>query len=333
MGIKKLNKILEEKNLIKEYCNISEYRYLNWNKKTFVLGIDFLLYLHKYHYSCDNLLMGFWNQIISLLTKGILPVYIIDGVSIPEKQELLNKKKENDIKIDEEINRLSKLNGNFSQVEKLKKKKNYIDKKKISKVIELFNIFNIPYLRANTESEFLAIRLLKDNTIDSFLTEDTDMLPLGCKSFIKLKKGTVYEYNLYYILQNLNITHDALIELCIILGCDYLRHNIKIDIYELLLLFQKYENLDGIFENNVSDLLNIDNPNINAIIDNYYVIKNIFTNAYLKEYTHSISSYNSILDKEKIINFASFNNILNNENSIRKTISYINFQIVNNIFN
>ena len=88
MGIKKLNKFLSQKGLIKSYYNINNYvnKYKSMNKKL-IIGVDFWLYANKFSHSFDGIIfIGFWNQIIKLLSHGIIPIYIIDGNAPLEKK-------------------------------------------------------------------------------------------------------------------------------------------------------------------------------------------------------------------------------------------------------
>ena len=105
MGIKRLNNFLESRNALKYYKNIGDYirsfkqdgyKCFNTRNDTFIIGVDFMLYAHKYKYSCDNIYSAFINQILNFLANKIIPIYIIDGVSPIEKNETqklrLNKK-------------------------------------------------------------------------------------------------------------------------------------------------------------------------------------------------------------------------------------------------
>ena len=67
MGIKRLNKFLSEHDLIKIHDNIndyirsnksSEFRHFNTRNKCYKIGIDLLLYAHKFKYSND-IIYGF----------------------------------------------------------------------------------------------------------------------------------------------------------------------------------------------------------------------------------------------------------------------------------
>ena len=49
----------------------------------------------------------------------------------------------------------------------------------------LFEILNIPYIRAVNEADTLISKLYKTKHIDACLSEDMDLLVFGCKKLIK----------------------------------------------------------------------------------------------------------------------------------------------------
>jgi len=134
MGVKKLFTFLNEKRIYKKYEKINNLLYeLKLNKNSVFIGIDTNLYFYKYNYTYDNIIIGFFNQIIKFLSNGIYPLYIIDGGTLKEKEKTNimrnNKKKNNYQKIEELLveiensddkNKIDYLN---KIIEKLKKKK------------------------------------------------------------------------------------------------------------------------------------------------------------------------------------------------------------------
>ena len=87
MGVKKLFTFLNEKRIYKKYDKINNLLYeLKLNKNSVFIGIDTNLYFYKYNYTYDNILIGFFNQIIKFLSNGIYPLYIIDGGTLKEKE-------------------------------------------------------------------------------------------------------------------------------------------------------------------------------------------------------------------------------------------------------
>merc|ERR1712022_110888 len=77
-------------------------------------GIDFMLYAFKFKISLDNILIGFINQILQLLSNDIIPVYIIDGYADDTKREVINKRNSRRDKITNGIDDIKLQLNNFT---------------------------------------------------------------------------------------------------------------------------------------------------------------------------------------------------------------------------
>lgn len=259
MGVRKLNKFLTNKNLIISYRNL--YDYINKLKKSgsnnahngkIVIAIDFWLYAHKFLHSCrsDNILLGFWNQIMKFLSCGIIPLYVMDGSVPVEKQDKINEriKKRNSYKKKiENINNLienyisddNDLEEMYKKKEKLQKHTKRIKTCELNNIHDLFNTFGIPYIRAEFEADAMCAKLYKEKIISACLSDDMDMLALGCGSTLKFLEGKIIEFDLDMIKSKLKLNQDKFIELCIMFGCDYMPHHFKYDcddIYNMILV-------------------------------------------------------------------------------------------------
>lgn len=318
MGIKRLNKYLLDINAIKIY-NIDDYFTKYQNS---VIAIDVMLYANKYRFSCDNIYSAFINQIIHFLQNKIIPIYVIDGKAPLEKQEAIKQRSNRKNKINEKIELLqTQINDDnkeliLQKIEKLNKSNFNLDSSFINTLIQLFNIFNVPFIRATGEADILISDLYKKKIITSCLSEDTDLLTFGCKKIIKIYKKKIYEYDLDFILHKMNINYNQFIEICILFGCDYLKSNLKLNVFEIV---ESYKN------NTVFTHLS---P---KYIEKFYNTKNIFTQNNSQDYLIHINiNYININD---LINFIQNNCIDDNFNKFKFQISYINSLIKNNKFN
>jgi len=318
MGIKRLNKYLLDINAINIY-DINDYFTKYENS---IIGIDVMLYAYKYKFSCDNIYSAFINQIIHFLQNKIIPIYIIDGKAPLEKQEAIKQRANRKSKINDKIELLkSQINDNnkesiLKKIEKLNKSNFNLDYTIINNLIELFNIFNVPCIRATGEADILISDLYKKNIIISCLSEDTDLLTFGCRKVIKIYKKKIYEYNLDFILNKMNINYNQFVDICILFGCDYLKSNLKINVFDII---------EGYKNNTIFSLLS------NKYIDKFNNTKNIFTQNYLQDYQIHINiEYININD---LITFIQNNCNEINFNKYKYQISYINSLIKNNKFN
>ena len=355
MGIRRLNKFLCEKNLIDSYPNINSYvsKYRNTNKRV-VMAIDFWLYANKFSHSCDgNIMIGFWNQIVKLLSHRIVPLYVIDGAIPVEKEDIVKerrKKYENNVKklneIDKQLNKfvdLSELTKKIdsSQLEVLETKKNKLKKniKKISKkdlrdVFELFDLLQVTYIKANYEADALCAKLFDKNIIISCLSDDMDMLALGCKSTLKFYEGKIIEYNLSKILTGLGLTYNQFIDMCILFGCDYLKHPIKLDYNNIYNLICEFGSIESILEKANHESININNPKCRILCEKYYDVKDIYLKSKNREDYEEIELlYTDIelIDVDEVVDFLNTKNFFvfckKTRSHVLKSLNYINNNI------
>jgi 5'-3' exonuclease len=314
MGVRKLNKFLTNRNIIQTYHNLDEFiininseSRNNSNSGKIVIAIDFWLYAHKFLHSnrSENILFGFWKQIMKFLSCGAIPLYVMDG-SVPieklekviERNNKINKHKKRLACIDEEIQRY--ININDLDMAPYDSNKNlgilYETREKIHKHVKriklcdlydihrLFDVLEIPYIKAEFEADALCAKLYKDNIITCCLSDDTDMLVLGCGSTIKFHEGCLVEFNLDKIMVTLGITQEQFIDMCILFGCDYLHHPLKIDGDDIYSLIKIHGSLLDALCSNDHTSFNMENRNVQVIGDNYYYVKDIYLNSCNREY-------------------------------------------------
>jgi 5'-3' exonuclease len=285
-------KFLTQLNLVKEHHNLTKYVNTQKNlygKKTVVIGIDFLLYAHKFMYSYGNMVVGFWNQIVRLLSHRIIPLYVYDGKPPQEKQNVLLQRQRKKAHIEDRINTLTDLidnNNSDTDVNELEKQKNKlkksllnIRKQDIDVVTDFFDALHIPYINATGEADALCAKLFKDGHIAACLSEDMDMLVLGCGQIIKLQDGKVFECNLKDILKTLDITYEQFVELALLFGCDYIKPPFRVDNNELYSLIKTYNSIENILNNANHENINSDNEKFKYFIDNYRNVKHILLNS------------------------------------------------------
>jgi len=137
--------------------------------------------------------------------------------------------------------------------EKLTKKIIYVTSYHIESSKKLFDLFGIRYIHAPCEAESLLAMLCKKNIIDGCISEDTDILPNGGHLFLRnfnADKNTIEEYCLHGILDNLKLTNDKFIDLCILCGCDYTTKINGLGPITAYKLICKHENIENFIENN-----------------------------------------------------------------------------------
>lgn len=290
MGIKKLFTFLDNNNLYKKYSYLNDLILdLNIDKNKLLVGVDGNLFCYKYTHSYDNMLIGFFNQILKFLSNKIIPIYIFDGGTLQEKENTNLFRYHKKIAYKHKLEQVEELidvidntenTSNYEEVQnkdelllikkKLEKNSTIISGGNILTLLELFDLLNIPYLFSYGEGEYLAVMLNKYNIIDFFLTDDTDPLPAGIYKTIKFYNNSVYYLETNKIYQQLNLSPKEFCDFCILLGSDYasFNHCLKpIEVYELVL---KYKSIEEIISNNIIECINKD------IIETVNKIRNIY---------------------------------------------------------
>jgi hypothetical protein len=319
MGIKKLFTFLDNNKLYKIYPYLSNItNKLNLNKKSVLIGIDGNLYCYKYSHSYDNMIIGFFNQILNFLSNGFIPLYIFDGGTISEKEKTNNlryhKKYINKLKIniiEEKIiekNNFEEINNDLLIIKKkLEKNSIRIGKKEIDILIELLDLLNIPYIFSYGEGEYLGVLLNKYNIIDMLLTDDTDPIPGGIDKIIKFYNNNVYYLDINNIFNKFNITYKQLCDFCILLGSDYGTFNHGFKTHELMDLITKYNDIETLIDKNLISNIDIDQINKirNIYFNSYLNEKNLFiNNSYNNNFNNSGIKYHKIIDHDNYNNYS-----------------------------
>jgi flap endonuclease-1 len=232
MGIRGLNKIINKVSptSIKEK---SIYNYTNS-----IIAIDSSILMYKYRYasnqdSDDSHLYGFFQRVCFYLKRGILPVFVFDGIPPIAKRQVIDKRVSQRHRIEERIKSLkyqiqiknysTNIGDIESEITKLNKQITYVTKSHRQECKYLLRLLGIPIIEANGEAEAMCVALQKNKLVDYTFTEDTDALTFGApmvlRSARKLEK--VIEIDLEYLLNEMKLTMDQFIDFCILCGCDY----------------------------------------------------------------------------------------------------------------
>ena len=273
MGVRQLNKLLQQHT----QTGIKEIRLNKYSGKRIV--VDISIYLYKFlHYNGDYL-YGLLNQIIKLSFYRIIPIYVFDGRAPKQKYNMINKRKSkrensyckiellenilndtNDIHVKEEL---------LDKIELLKKKTIHINSDIITNCKHLLDLLNVSYVTSIGEAEHLCCYLVNKDIAYACLSEDTDLIPLGCKKIIKnlyFRKHTVIEYDLNTILSELNISFNSLVDTCILCGTDYNNNHFKgINNEYSYYLIKKYNTIE-----NIKDCKEIGSLDYQSIRNIYY---------------------------------------------------------------
>lgn len=232
MGIKDLNAFL-----LKHTTNSIVNGSLDTlsNKK---VAIDTSIFLYKFKYRSNNIIPKFFEQINRLRLNKITPIYIFDGKPPIEKHEIIQKRKErkieNILKIEELKNKLLVTPPeNTADYVAVKEQLNKCEIKNISvthkDILELkhfLDLLKIQYIQSCGEADMVCSKLCETGIVDMVMSEDMDILTSNSKILLRnfnINSNKIIIYNLDTILNELGVTYEEWVKLCILFGCDYLK--------------------------------------------------------------------------------------------------------------
>lgn len=166
---------------------------------------------------------GLFHKIMNMLKKGILPVGVSDGSTPDIKNMTINKRRGTKQKAQV----LLETNPHLSKDEKVKYMKRTfgIKNQHLQDIEKLLELFGIPYIKSIGEAEAQCAVLNIAKKVDGVITEDWDALPFGTLKMLKdfSNKKPIIEIDLMILLDELDLTKEQFIELCIANGTDYLK--------------------------------------------------------------------------------------------------------------
>lgn len=333
MGIKNLSKLLQK------HCSQYIKRTTLNDYKGKTIGIDASIFFYKFIYVSNKYnkpnfyLQLFYQQIMGMLQRDIVPIYIFDGEAPVAKQDEHVKRKES------KVSRRDKINEQKEYIEQMKKTvKNmpkddkykellleirnkeykvksqedgivYVTEKHKKNLKALLTILSIPYVQGYGETDPLSTQLCKDGLVDFIMSEDMDYMPLGCPDLIRTErqpKGSdvfekVYlEYKYTDMLQGLGLSSLQFIDMCILCGCDYVDQLYKIGPMTAYKLIKQHQSIE--------DALPHIDPIKHQIPGNYLQSVKEARKCLQKTHTHRITKDMLKLHKPNLLKLREFMN-------------------------
>jgi len=204
--------------------------------------------------STTSHLMGMFYRTIRMVDNGIKPVYVFDGKPPTMKAGELEKRKE---KRDEAQAALEKAKeeGNIEEVDKQNRRLVKVTTEHTSDVKILLKHMGIPYVEAPCEAEAQCAELVKGGKVYAAGTEDMDALTFGTTvllrhlTFSEARKMPIKEFHLSNVLEGFEFTQEEFVDLCILLGCDYVDKIKGIGPKKAIELVKKHKNIETILSN------------------------------------------------------------------------------------
>lgn len=227
MGVKNLYK------LITEYApnSITKKGIKDYSGKYVVLDASMIIYqyviairstgsdLQNTEGKMTSHILGVLSKSFLLLNNGIIPIFVFDGAPPELKMDTLKSRKEIKKK------NLEKLENTEDKDDQIKyfKRSFTLTHKQMEEVKDILKLFGIPIIESPTEADPLCAYLVNKKYAYGVSTEDMDLLAFGSPKLIRSlsAKKKAIEIDLDTVLKEMEIDQNQLIELSILLGCDY----------------------------------------------------------------------------------------------------------------
>ncbi|RMZ78004.1 hypothetical protein DV737_g4120, partial [Chaetothyriales sp. CBS 132003] len=200
-------------------------------------------------------LMGMFYRTLRIVDNGIKPLYVFDGAPPKLKSGELAKRFARKSEATEQHEE-AKETGTAEDVEKFSRRTVKVTREHNEECRRLLKLMGIPYIVAPTEAEAQCAVLARAGKVYAAASEDMDTLTFNAPillrhlTFSEQRKEPIQEIHLDQVLEGLNMDRDQarFIDLCILLGCDYLDPVPKVGPNTALKLIREHKNLEGVVD-------------------------------------------------------------------------------------
>lgn len=199
-------------------------------------------------------LQGMFARTIRMMELGIKPVWVFDGKPPALKGGELAKRSKAKAKAKADL-AAAKESGNAELIERYSKRTVRVTTEHNADVKTLFKLMGVPVVEAPCEAEAQCAALARSGKVYAAASEDMDTLcftsPVLLRKFsaAESKKLPVLEINLNRVLEGLGFTHSQFVDLCILMGCDYMGTIRGVGPKTALNLIRKHGNIEGVLAN------------------------------------------------------------------------------------
>ncbi|CAO3643349.1 unnamed protein product [Cunninghamella blakesleeana] len=171
-------------------------------------------------------LMGMFYRTIQMVDNGIKPVYVFDGKPPKMKSGELAKRKARKEEAQAKMEEATET-GTAEDVARFSKRTVRVTTEHNEECRRLLKTMGIPFVIAPCEAEAQCAELARAGKVYAAASEDMDTLTFSTPillrhlTFSEARKAPIDEVNLQKALEGLELTMPQFIDLCILLGCDY----------------------------------------------------------------------------------------------------------------
>jgi len=173
-------------------------------------------------------LMGMFYRTLRMCDNGIKPLFVFDGAPPKLKSGELAKRFARKTEAHEAVEE-AKETGTAEDVEKFSRRTVRVTREHNAECQKLLQLMGIPFIIAPTEAEAQCAVLCKGGKVYAAASEDMDTLTFDSPVLLRHltfseqrnAKEPIQEIHLDRVLEGLEMDRTQFIDLCILLGCDY----------------------------------------------------------------------------------------------------------------
>lgn len=171
-------------------------------------------------------LNGLFARTLRMVDEGIKPIYVFDGKPPKLKEGELESRRQKATEAAKEFE-AAKEAGDDEAMEKMSKRTVRVSREQIEDCKKMLQLMGIPVVQAPSEAEAQCAELVQKGKAWAVGTEDMDALTFGSSIMLRhlnysdAKKRPIAEIHLDDVLQLSGLSMNQFIDLCILLGCDY----------------------------------------------------------------------------------------------------------------
>ncbi|KAF1931865.1 DNA-repair protein rad2 [Didymella exigua CBS 183.55] len=198
-------------------------------------------------------LMGLFYRTLRMVDNGIKPLYVFDGAPPKLKSGELAKRFQRKTEAQAGMEE-AKETGTAEDVEKFSRRTVRVTREHNAECQQLLKLMGIPFIIAPTEAEAQCAVLARGGKVYAAASEDMDTLTFNTPillrhlTFSEQRKEPILEIHLDKVLEGLDMEHKQFIDLCILLGCDYLDPIKGIGPSTALKMLREQKDLEGVVE-------------------------------------------------------------------------------------
>jgi len=198
-------------------------------------------------------IMGMFYRTLRMVENGIKPLYVFDGAPPKLKSGELAKRFQRKAEANESLEE-AKETGTAEEVEKFSRRTVRVTREHNEECQQLLKFMGIPYIIAPTEAEAQCAVLARAGKVYAAASEDMDTLcfdsPILLRhlTFSEQRKEPIQEIHVQKVLEGLQMERPQFVDLCILLGCDYLDPIPKIGPSTALKLIREHGDLPGVVD-------------------------------------------------------------------------------------